>query len=260
MAVTQLSLPKISIITINLNNGNGLAHTIQSVVNQDYSNIEYIVIDGKSTDNSLHEIKQKEAKIAYWISEKDNGIYQAMNKGIAVASGDFLLFLNSGDYLFNHYSIRSVANAILAAEINCKDKVIFYGKIIIGDTIIESPERITLETFYSSSPPHPATFIAKKVFEITGPYDESYSIISDWCFFLSAYMKQVKFFRINIASTVYQLSGISSNFTLSKAERDKYLLENYPNLVADFDNLLEFRTFKLSRLHRWLEKIRGSFK
>lgn len=260
MAIAQLSLPKISIITINLNNGNGLGQTIQSVVNQDYPNIEYIVIDGKSTDNSLDEIKQKEAKITYWISEKDNGIYQAMNKGIAVASGDFLLFLNSGDYLLQQDSIRSVAYAIATTEINPKDEVIFYGKILIDNTIIESPEQITLETFYASSPPHPATFIAKKVFEITGLYDENYSIISDWCFFLSAYMKQVKFFRINVASTVYQLSGISSNFTLSKAERDKYLLENYPNLIADFDNLLEFRTFKLSRLHRWLEKIRRSFK
>lgn len=260
MAIAQSSLPKISIITINLNNDEGLARTLQSVIDQDYPNIEYIIIDGESTDNSIEIIKKQESKVAYWKSEKDSGIYEAMNKGVAVAKGDFLLFLNSGDYLLQPNTITAVANAIANSIIRHKDKSIFYGKILIGDTIIESPAQITFETFYISSLPHPATFIAKKVFEIAGLYDEKYSIISDWGFFLSAYMKQIKFLPIDIASTVYQLNGISSNFPLSKLEKDQYLLENYPNLIADFNNLLELRIFKLSRLHKWLEKLRSSFK
>ncbi len=88
---------KLSIITINKNNAYGLRKTIQSVINQTYSNIEYIIIDGASTDGSIDVIKKFEDKIDWWASEPDTGIYNAMNKGIKIATGDYCQFLNSGD-------------------------------------------------------------------------------------------------------------------------------------------------------------------
>ncbi|MDR2910496.1 MAG: glycosyltransferase [Bacteroidales bacterium] len=92
---------KLSIITINLNNVAGLQKTIESVVKQTFTDYEYIVIDGGSTDGSADIIKQHANKITYWVSEPDKGIYNAMNKGIRVAKGEYCLFLNSGDWLIN---------------------------------------------------------------------------------------------------------------------------------------------------------------
>ena len=90
---------KISIITINYNNKSGLEKTIESVLQQTYDNIEYLVIDGNSTDGSKDVIKKYKHRISYWVSEPDSGIYNAMNKGGTKATGDYLLFLNSGDVL-----------------------------------------------------------------------------------------------------------------------------------------------------------------
>ena len=90
---------QLSIITINRNNKTGLEKTIYSVVNQNYKDYEYIVIDGDSSDGSLEVIKRNEKYFSYWVSEPDSGVYQAMNKGIDRANGEYCLFLNSGDYL-----------------------------------------------------------------------------------------------------------------------------------------------------------------
>jgi glycosyltransferase involved in cell wall biosynthesis len=95
----EFSIHKLSIITVNLNNIGGLQKTFESVFNQLFSDYEYIVIDGGSTDGSVDIIAQNAIKISYWISERDNGIYHAMNKGIQVSKGEYILFLNSGDSL-----------------------------------------------------------------------------------------------------------------------------------------------------------------
>ena len=99
---------KLSIITINLNNASGLEKTIQSVINQTYKDFEFIVIDGASTDGSVEVIKKYSSGINYWVSESDTGIYNAMNKGIRKAQGEYCLFLNSADYLFSPNLISAV--------------------------------------------------------------------------------------------------------------------------------------------------------
>ena len=93
--------PKFSIITVNYNNLEGLKKTVESVKNQTYQKFEYIVIDGGSYDGSLEFIKDNESLLDYWVSEPDSGVYQAMNKGIEKATGEYLLFLNSGDHFCN---------------------------------------------------------------------------------------------------------------------------------------------------------------
>jgi glycosyltransferase involved in cell wall biosynthesis len=101
-------LTKLSIITINYNNADGLQKTIKSVISQTFKNFEYIIIDGHSSDKSIDVIKENENYFAYWCSEKDRGIYDAQNKGIQKAKGDYLLFLNSGDCLENEKVLEKV--------------------------------------------------------------------------------------------------------------------------------------------------------
>jgi glycosyltransferase involved in cell wall biosynthesis len=134
----------ISVITINLNNSLGLKKTINSVLSQDYSNIEYIIIDGDSSDGSLEIIQSVSSKLAYFISEKDEGIYSAMNKGIIKANGEYLIFLNSGDYFASPSSISSL-------KMNTISKSIIYGNMLIeqnGELSIEKyPHRVDLNFF-----------------------------------------------------------------------------------------------------------------
>src|SRR5690348_17657794 len=101
-------MPKLSIITINLNNVKGLQKTMESVFAQTFTDYEYIIIDGGSTDGSVSEIKKHQNKLVYWISENDKGIYNAMNKGIVKANGEYILFMNSGDYLYTDNTIKEV--------------------------------------------------------------------------------------------------------------------------------------------------------
>ena len=117
----EYTMKKLSIITINRNNSAGLHKTIESVVSQTFTDYEYIIIDGASTDGSVDIIKQYANKITSWVSEPDKGIYNAMNKGILKATGEYLLFLNSGDSLHTY----NVLNEIFRKEIN--------SKIILGD-------------------------------------------------------------------------------------------------------------------------------
>src|SRR5512145_3080868 len=101
-SLTDLTIGnRISIITVNLNNSIGLERTISSVVNQNFCDFEYIIIDGARTEGRLNVIKRYNERLKFWISEPDKGIYDAMNKGLLKATGDYLLFLNSGDFLYD---------------------------------------------------------------------------------------------------------------------------------------------------------------
>lgn len=128
----KVTLAKISIITINYNDAAGLKKTIESVINQSYKTIEYIVIDGGSTDNSVEVIKSYEDKIDYWISEPDNGVFDAMNKGLQVCSGDWVNFMNSAD-TFNNNNVLS--------------NVVFDDSILIYGNTIDMPQNIQQPIF-----------------------------------------------------------------------------------------------------------------
>lgn len=104
---------KITVITVVYNGIDYIEDTILSVINQDYSNIEYIIIDGKSDDGTMDIVEKYATKISYWVSESDNGIYDAMNKGIKVATGDWIIFMNCGDYFFSSDIITQVFSQML---------------------------------------------------------------------------------------------------------------------------------------------------
>jgi glycosyltransferase involved in cell wall biosynthesis len=236
-------MQKISIITINFNNLEGLKRTIESVVNQTWQEFEYIVIDGGSTDGSAAYIESKTSNIDYWVSEPDRGIYNAMNKGIAKATGEYLLFLNSGDHLFDNITL----------ERNYKflgDKDLVYFNLNFVDKTKcctgQYPELLSFSHFIHDTLPHPATFIKASLFSKVGSYDEDLKIVSDWKFFILALFKyNCSYIKINEILTTYYLDGISSDLTNKKLiyeERQNVFNTDFKNYFRDINDLLELKT------------------
>ena len=235
-------MPKLSIITINYNNLAGLKKTVESVVNQTWQEFEYIVIDGGSTDGSAAYIESQSKHIDYWVSEPDAGIYNAMNKGIVKASGEYLLFLNSGDSLFDCEVLKKNYKYLVEKDI------IYFNVVFIGEngsTTLKYPEKINFSFFYEGTICHQAVMINKKLFNEVGMYDESLKIVSDWKFFI------IVFFKFNCTSkrldrvlTNYTLDGFSSNRENNKLlqfERQKVLNEEFGVFVKDYEQMRELQ-------------------
>lgn len=181
---------KYTIITVNFNNKEGLRLTIESVINQTYRNYEFIVIDGGSTDGSAEVIKNYDKHITYWVSEKDNGIYNAMNKGIAKASGDYLNFMNSGDCFYASDVLEKVAKYQYDTDFIVGKDYHYNEKLQKGHASIQPP-RTTMIHFFIATLDHQSAFIKRELFEGT-PYDESHKLVSDWIFFTEKIVKENK--------------------------------------------------------------------
>lgn len=220
---------KITIITVNFNNLKGLQKTIKSVLCQNYTNIEYIIIDGDSTDGSKEFIMGYQDKFYYWCSEKDQGIYDGMNKGIAKATGDYLLFLNSGDYFIKNDSLKK-----LLKSINNEDLIVCRQKFISEQgKKTSSPKlyayEIDIKFFLSSTFPHQSTLINRKLFDKIGLYDISYKTSADWVFWVKAiieYKCTIKFLPLFI--TYMEDGGISRNMNKCHIDMGR-LLDDYKN-------------------------------
>lgn len=206
-------MPRLSIITINLNNASGLRKTIESVVNQTYTDFEYIVIDGNSIDGSVEVIKEFEDKITYWVSEPDKGIYSAMNKGLRISNGEIITFLNSGDIYNAPFSVEIAINLITR-----KEKL---TKIFFFDLILCSQNRFTL---YSVSDirnksailikgfGHPATFYLHDLLESANGFNESFRISADRELYMRLLLKEkIPFAYFPYAIAVFFEGGLSTN-------------------------------------------------
>ena len=150
-------MPLLSIITINLNNRKGLSKTIKSVIKQTYRSIEYIIIDGGSEDGSIELIESYAARLSFWSSEKDSGVYEAMNKGVLRSRGNYLLFLNSGDFLLEPTTISQVFAAEQSADILLGRCHISKGGEVVH--ITDPPNEITFGYLYNIGLNHQSTFI-----------------------------------------------------------------------------------------------------
>ena len=212
---------KLSIITVNLNNKEGLKKTIESVINQTcFDKVEYIIIDGGSNDGSADVIKEYEKYITYWCSENDKGIYNAMNKGITASTSDYLLFLNSGDYLKDSNVLERIFpyleyDIVYGNEwkVNEKYKAPYEAKY---------PDKLDECFFRKTSLPHQSTFIKSKLLK-EKPYCENYKIISDWKFFIEAFRSGCTYKHMPFIVSVYDCSGFSyQNLSLMQQEKDKY--------------------------------------
>lgn len=243
---------KISIVTINFNNQEGLEKTMQSVFKQTFPEYEYIIIDGGSTDGSKDLIEANQSKINFWVSEPDKGIYNAMNKGINKAKGDYLLFLNSGDTLFNTNVLQDISKKITG------DIDIFYGNVNVVDNngnnkLRISPENLTFRFLLDSTINHQAMFTRRTLFDEVFYYNERYSMVSDWEFLICAICKFNKTYKyLNMTIANYDLNGISSkpdNKKLLRKERQDILEKYFPLFLKDIKKLNEQK--KLLNLNRF---------
>ena len=305
---------KLSIITINYNNAEGLRKTLASIATQTFRDFEHIIVDGGSTDGSVEIIRQYAGNEALrpegykairqenskadnpassphhlitlspiiWISEPDKGIYNAMNKGIEIALGkrivnscnhselledknkeiettnaEYLLFLNSGDYLVDENVVRTVMNENLQEDI-------VYGKQMIekDGTIMPmrfySPEEISFCAFLKSTLPHQCTFIRVALFDKVGMYNEQNKIVSDWEWNLQALFRwNVSLREIDVPISVYDTDGISSNqkmHELQQQERLAAAMRHFPRMMMDVDAWKSFQQSKSYKLVMWLKK------
>ena len=237
--------PILSIITINLNNSIGLQNTLTSIQQQKCDYYEHIIIDGGSNDKSKKIIKQYSIinpHLSYWISEQDNGIYNAMNKGILQAKGEYLLFLNSGDYL--------EPNILNKIKQEITGEGIIYGDLYYissenqEKTLITFPDPplnaslVISRDFYL---PHPASLIKRQLFD-NELYNEHYKIISDWDFWVKCIiLKNCTTKHISMPISNFMEGGISStNQELIQAERAEALQHLFPPQIIDSLNKLFF--------------------
>ena len=263
---------KLSIITINYNNAEGLRKTLASVASQTYRDIEHIIIDGGSSDGSVDVIREYESTnrscdnplIIIWSSEPDKGIYNAMNKGILKATGNYVWILNSGDCVAMEETVERMMNVIIESK---KYMPILMGNILHlypdgqrspskekHPDIVKTPQPIyaSMFTFYRGTIPHDAAFVRRDLFEKYGLFDETMKICADWKLYLNMIaLGDVVPMYVNLDVVLFDMTGISNtNNELRLLERRTYLKEIIPtSVLKDYDRFGNDISI-MQRLHR----------
>jgi glycosyltransferase involved in cell wall biosynthesis len=209
-------MPLITIVTVVYNNKDFLERTILNVHNQQFEFFEYIVVDGNSTDGTIDIIKKHETKISIWKSEKDTGIYNAMNKAIGLSSGEWIFFLNAGDVFVDEYVLEKVSAHLTNSEYD-----IVYGDILKHD----KSGNLFVKKSTAPGDKHKMYFCHQSVFCRTEicremPFDEKYSMSADLKFFKLAFQKGFRFKQIDLPITIFDTTGVSNR------NRTKGLREN----------------------------------
>ncbi|MFZ4263226.1 glycosyltransferase family 2 protein [Sphingobacterium sp. HJSM2_6] len=239
--------PTISIITVVYNNVRDIRYTLESVAKQSYPHIEYIIIDGLSTDGTLEAIEEYKAKITHLRSEKDNGIYDAMNKGLRMATGDYVLFLNSGDELFDELTIEKIFN-------NCQYADIYYGETklinedrqVLGDRRHQTPDTFTWKSFkYGMNICHQAIYIKRSLVE---PYNLDYKLSADIDWVIRAAKKSKNIINVKDYVAKYLVGGMSQQRHRQSLKERYQIFSKYYGTIPNFINhgIIAFRLL----LHR----------
>lgn len=255
---------RLSIITINRNNAEGLEKTMLGVATQTFKELEYIVVDGASTDGSVEVIKRLEPQFTHlkWVSEPDKGIYNAMNKGLRMASGDYIQILNSSDCLASD----SVTERMLAALEKVGNPSVIYGNMIKcfpnGKKEVDkcfAGQEITMLGMYMGTLNHDPAYIRRDLFEKYGYYDENLKIVSDWKWYLKAIVlggEKPQYVDLNV--TFFDMTGISeTNKEAERAERKQVLEQLFPHTILSDYERFAFPIDQIKRLqnHPWAYKM-----
>ena len=257
---------RLSIITINRNNALGLEKTIKSVAAQTHKEFEYIVIDGASTDDSVMVIKSHESEFAHlkWVSEPDQGIYNAMNKGLRMATGDYFQILNSADCLAS----EDVTEMMLSALDRLGSPAILYGNMVkcfpdghrVKDKSFAGHD-ITMLGMYRGTLNHDPAYIHRSLLEKYGYYDENLKIVSDWKWYLQAIIlgnEKPKYVDLDV--TLFDMTGISENANskeMIQKERQMVLDEMIPTVYLHDYDCYSNDIALMRRIHRypWAYKL-----
>ena len=255
----------LSIITINRNNGSGLEKTLRSVASQTCPDFEHIIVDGASTDGSVDIIRKFAESLGdhvRWVSEPDKGVYNAMNKGIAMAAGDYVQFLNSGDSLASEDAVERMTQEIKRNDYPS----ILYGNMLklmpdgklLKDNSFERHD-FTLLDFYIGTLNHSSAYIRRDLFEKYGLYDEDYRIVSDWKWFMQAIaFGGEKPVYSDSDVSLFDMTGISeTNKELARKERAEVLGELIPaSILADYDRWTPaIRQMRRIERYPWAKKL-----
>ncbi|AWG22197.1 hypothetical protein FFWV33_12070 [Flavobacterium faecale] len=249
---------KLSIITINYNDVAGLKRTVDSVKKQTWIEYEHIIIDGGSSDGSEEYLQEHEQYFSYWVSEPDGGIYNAMNKGVLQAKGDYLLMLNTGDILHNEQVLHQVFHNTNR-----------YEDIIYGDVDRESKGLVFTESIFPDSLSfgflrngmisHQAVFFKKSLHDEVGLYDETIKYGADWYFITLAVCKyNASYIHLKMKMAICNADGLTSSpkeFAAMATERTTVLRREFPGFIDDY---LLFDKIEDSKLANKLK--RGSSK
>ncbi|MFZ0390301.1 MAG: glycosyltransferase family 2 protein [Calditrichia bacterium] len=241
---------KITIVTVCFNSENTIENTIRSVVSQSYSDIEYIIVDGLSTDNTLQIVNRYSDSVSRLISERDSGIYEAMNKGVEHATGDFILFLNADDRLIYEKTIENFVKRI--EPDNESESDVRVGNVIIFDPDknkghVWKSKNISPFSVFRGSVPHPATFYRRDSFTKNGLFDESFKIAGDYEWLIRAVMKtKLTFTKMDILTAIFFKGGISTrqNYKdILSQEKQRAIRMHYSRQEIAYYNF-RFRIFK----------------
>jgi glycosyltransferase involved in cell wall biosynthesis len=222
--------PKLSVITIVYNNIRDIERTILSVLDQTYANIEYIIVDGLSNDGTVQVIEKYQHRVSKYISEKDKGIYDAMNKGLAMASGDYVIFMNSGDEFYDNETVKAVFAATDNADI-------YYGETemiaddgkSLGQRRHKAPAKFTWRGFkYGMSISHQAIYIRRQLAE---SYDTKYQLSADIDWIIRAAKKAKKIVNVNRYVAKYLVGGMSKKKHRQSLEERFDIMRRYYGLV-----------------------------
>jgi len=229
--------PKVSIITVCFNSAKTIRDTIESVINQTYGNIEYIIIDGGSTDGTLDIIREYEPYIAKWVSEPDEGIYDAMNKGIRMSTGEIIGIINSDDY----YALDCITS-VVHTIINDPKIDVVYGNLVICDEEgnllyhIKSEVDMKKDLFKIMTVFHPTMFIKKLVYETEGLYNDKYLISADYDLLFRVVRKNYRIKNLDKDLAFMRLGGISTTNYYQAAKENFHIRSE--NEIKILKNLL----------------------
>lgn len=246
--------PLVSIITAVYNGEKFLEKTILSVLNQSYENMEYIIIDGGSTDGTVDIIKKYEDKISYWISEKDSGVYEAMNKGLEVAKGEYIAIINADDY----YGSDAVALSIEKIIETKSDYSVANVAYVNSKNIIRAIYPLTENFVYQEMPyPHVSAFISSKAYKDVGLFDTSFKIAGDHDMAVRVHLKGYKACYLDAVIAHLEEGGISSD---SKSNKESLLvaIKNGKNIFSAYVTyLLQLFKIVIAKLLplSWLKRI-----
>lgn len=240
--------PTFSIITVVYNNVRDIEHTLKSVVSQTYKHVEYIVIDGLSTDGTLDVIEKYRPQVSVILSEKDNGIYDAMNKGLALATGDYVLFLNSGDELYSKETLANLAEVSEGADIIYGETfLINEQREIIGERRHKVPAYFNWKSFrYGMNICHQAIYIKRTIAE---PYDLQYKLCADIDWVIKAAKKSSITVNAHQHVARYLVGGMSKQRHRESLKERYDIFQKYygtiPNLFNHFIIALKMIVYRI---------------
>ena len=245
--------PLISVVTVVFNGARHIEETIQSVASQTYRNIEHIVIDGGSTDGTVDIIRRHDAILGYWMSQTDAGVYDAMNKGVALVTDpdSYILFANADDRL---YSTEAIERAISASG----GEDLVYGRMVLADEQVSAivGKRVELEDLALQTLCHPATFVRRRIFDSVGKFDTSYTIAADYDHIVRCFQAPVSTRFVDVIVSRMRMGGLSEDrFMLSCRERKQVIRLRFPFLPR-LRGIWQVNLYDIPRntARRWIDR------